>query len=80
MFIFPVENKTMYFFLKYLLLLNEQRNGVSRSFLAQKRIVKLISFFFFQAKLCKVFATLQYCGRRLHQSNHRGYRYCLPLR
>lgn len=48
MFIFSVENKTMYFFLKYLLLLNEQRNGVSRSFLAQKRIVKLISFFFFR--------------------------------
>lgn len=75
MFIFPVKNK----YLKYLLLLNEQRNGVSPSFLAQKRIVKSISFFF-QAKLCKVFATLQYCGRRLHQSNHRGYRYCLPLR
>lgn len=75
MFIFPVKNK----YLKYLLLLNEQRNGVSPSFLAQKRIVKPISFFF-QAKLCKVFATLQYCGRRLHQSNHRGYRYCLPLR
>lgn len=54
MFIFPVKNK----YLKYLLLLNEQRNGVSRSFLAQKRIVKPVSFFFFQAKLCKVFATL----------------------